>query len=195
MVTVAQARYLTVAETAKLVRRAIGSKFPGVKFSVRSSSYSGGASINISWTDGPRQPEVESIASGFAGADFDGMIDMAIHNESWLLPDGSAELASSPGTEGSRGTLPGFVSDAPHPNAELVRFSADYVFCNRHISNWNERQTEALAYIRAHCRCDGEPPSDRFGNDWVDNLARRMVHDFDTSETIEQTFDRVILNR
>lgn len=35
-------RYLSCAETAKLVRQALKEAFPGVKFGVRSSTYSGG---------------------------------------------------------------------------------------------------------------------------------------------------------
>lgn len=36
-------KYLSCAETAKLLRQALKESFPGVKFSVRSSVYSGGA--------------------------------------------------------------------------------------------------------------------------------------------------------
>ena len=46
-------RYLTAAETAKLIRKALKASFPGVKFSVRSKSYSMGASVNVSYIDGP----------------------------------------------------------------------------------------------------------------------------------------------
>ena len=45
--------YLSCAETAKLVRAALKKAFPGVKFSVKSSVYSMGASIRVGWTDGP----------------------------------------------------------------------------------------------------------------------------------------------
>jgi hypothetical protein len=68
-------KYLSCAETAKLVRKALGESFPGVKFSVRSSVYSGGASINVGWTDGPNNKQVEAVAGVFKGAYFDGMID------------------------------------------------------------------------------------------------------------------------
>ena len=44
----AQARDLSVAETAKVIRATLKPRFPGVRFSVRSKSYSGGASIDIS---------------------------------------------------------------------------------------------------------------------------------------------------
>jgi hypothetical protein len=39
--TYVRPRRLSVAETAKLVRAELKTTFPGVKFSVRSSSYSG----------------------------------------------------------------------------------------------------------------------------------------------------------
>lgn len=184
-------RYLTVTETATLVRQALKRNFPDTKFSVRSKSYSGGASISIFWTDGERAKTVEAVVKGFEGADFDGMIDLKINNESWLLPDGTACLAESPDTY--KGSITPYVSDAPHPNAELVSFGADYIFCNRHISDFDRREAEALTLIRERCHCEGIPPNDRFGDEWVNNLAHRMVWDFDPKETIDQTFERVVL--
>ena len=68
-------KYLTVAETAKIVRTALKQAFPATKFSVRSKSYSGGASIDISWTDGPTSAQVKKIADKLEGATFDGMTD------------------------------------------------------------------------------------------------------------------------
>ena len=69
------AQYLSCAETAKLVRAALKESFPGVKFSVKSSVYAGGASINVAYTDGPSASQVEGIAKAFQGAYFDGMTD------------------------------------------------------------------------------------------------------------------------
>lgn len=68
-------RYLTCAETAKLLRAALAESFPGVKFSVKSRTYSGGASIDIGWTDGPNADDVKTVSAAFEGAYFDGMID------------------------------------------------------------------------------------------------------------------------
>lgn len=68
-------QYLGVAATAKLVRQALKESFPGQKFSVRSSSYAGGASIDVSWQDGPNSRQVDSVLGQFEGAYFDGMID------------------------------------------------------------------------------------------------------------------------
>lgn len=42
-------RYLTLADTAALVRATLAREFPGTKFWVRSKSYSGGSSINVYW--------------------------------------------------------------------------------------------------------------------------------------------------
>ena len=68
-------KYFSCAETAKLVRQSLKEAFPGVKVSVRSSTYSGGASIDVSWTDGPNAVQVESITKGYKAAYFDGSID------------------------------------------------------------------------------------------------------------------------
>ena len=126
--------YLSAAETAKLVRAALKRGFAGVRFSVRSHTYAGGASIAVEWTDGPTAKVVEAVTEQFAGGRFDGMIDMKISLDHWLLPDGTATIARNPGTEGSKGTIPAERQDRPHPEARLVRFSADFIFCTRRHS-------------------------------------------------------------
>jgi hypothetical protein len=67
--------YLSCADTAKLVRQALKESFPGVKFSVKSSVYSGGASISVRYEDGPAAKLVEAVTGAFNGSYFDGMID------------------------------------------------------------------------------------------------------------------------
>lgn len=69
------AEYVSCAETAKLVRQCLKEAFPKVKFSVRSSVYSGGASINIGWTDGPNARQVDDLVGAFKGSYFDSSID------------------------------------------------------------------------------------------------------------------------
>ncbi len=68
-------QYLTCAATAKLVRKALKEAFPGVRFSVTSHVYSGGASITVKWTDGPNTKQVDAVTSCFEGSYFDGSID------------------------------------------------------------------------------------------------------------------------
>lgn len=93
-------KHVTCSETAKLIRQALKEAFKGVKFTVRSSSYSSGASINIGWTDGPNAAQVEAVAKRFSGAYFDGQQDYK--GCTFALLDG-----------------------------QVVRFGADFVFCNR----------------------------------------------------------------
>jgi hypothetical protein len=73
-------QYLSCAETAKLVRAALRESFPGVRFSVRSSVYSGGASITINYVNGPTYDAVKSVVAMFEGAYFDGMTDYQGYN-------------------------------------------------------------------------------------------------------------------
>ena len=58
-----------------MIRQSLKESFPGHKFSVRSSTYSGGASINVNWIDGPQTLAVEKIAKTFQGSYFDSSQD------------------------------------------------------------------------------------------------------------------------
>lgn len=129
-----ETKYLSCAETAKLIRTALKSAFPGIKFSVKSKTYSMGASISIHWTDGPCGIAVDAIAGQFSGASFDGSIDLKTSHTSWLSPDGTAIVAHDPGTVGSMGDRQPERNWMPHPDAIQVRFGADYVFTTRRHS-------------------------------------------------------------
>jgi hypothetical protein len=131
-------KYLNTKETAVLIRNALKKAFPGKKFSVRSEVYSGGSSINVTWTHGLPEKEVKSVAGQYSGAGFDGMIDYKYYTTSWLLPDGSTVFAQSEGTSDYRGYVPKkeFNKDEkPHPDAVLVHFGADFIFCRREVNN------------------------------------------------------------
>ncbi len=97
-------RYLTTAETAKLLRQELKRRFPATKFSVRSHVYAGGSSIDVGWTDGPTEQRVKSITAHYEGADFDGMIDLKTYR-----------------------------SAVPH-DGELVKMGADFIFTKRRLS-------------------------------------------------------------
>jgi len=51
--------------TAAKVRRALKAAFPGVKFTVTTSRYSMGSSVEIGWTDGPELAAVDAVAQRF----------------------------------------------------------------------------------------------------------------------------------
>lgn len=78
------AKYVSCADTAKLVRAALKENFPGQKFSVKSKTYSGGASITVHWMDGAPEKSVAAVVKAFEGASFDGMIDLKSYHKSEL---------------------------------------------------------------------------------------------------------------
>jgi hypothetical protein len=160
--------YESTADTAKRVRKALKHYFPTVKFSVRSKVYSGGASIDVRWTDGPRTCSVEQIAKHYEGADFDGMIDLKTTHSTTVVDAGG-----------------------PHE----VQFGADFVFCHREVSDEQALEEQARAIILERCRIDGTGNAARFGDIWVDDLARGMVRalDFEKGTSLEDTFREIVL--
>lgn len=190
--------HLSCAETAKLVRKALKLAFPGTKFSVRSSSYSMGASISVSWTDGPTQSAVNKVIGVYAGANFDGMIDLKTYNDHWLNPDGTVALAKA-GGQGS--THPEYLGDPPSPNARLVSFGADFVHGYRRTSDEHrevaKRQIAEFLGKPSYEACveNGRLPlsvfvdedgsvslsHDRHCGDWHDSIVNRIVHMTDYS--------------
>jgi hypothetical protein len=127
--------YVSVTDTAKEIRKALKHNFAGVKFSVRSKSYSGGASVNVSWTDGPREDAVNAVVKRYEGSTFDGMIDLkSYHTDIVSKEDGSTEV---------------------------VHWGADFVFTSRNMSTEVEAEiaeklakmgTEALYLINKEDR-------------------------------------------
>lgn len=98
-------RYMPVAEVAKHLRASLKATFPAATFSVRSSNYAGGASIRISWTDGPTAKRVDAIAKHYAGATFNGMEDIKEHKPAAMI------------------------------GGELVHSGADFIFAERQLSD------------------------------------------------------------
>lgn len=87
--TTTQTVYISVADTAKLVRKAIKTAYPTHKVSVRSHSYAGGASIDVTVPKDSTLTDtdianIETIARQFQGASFDGMIDLKSYHDSYL---------------------------------------------------------------------------------------------------------------
>ncbi len=78
-----ETKYLTCADTAKIVRNELKKAFSSTKFSVRSSTYSMGASIDVKWTNGPTETSVQKIVRQYEGASFDSSQDLKTYHSSF----------------------------------------------------------------------------------------------------------------
>lgn len=63
------------AIAAKNLRKLLKAKFPGVKFSVTISRFSGGNSMSVRWTDGPTSDAVSELSDLFRAGSFSGSDD------------------------------------------------------------------------------------------------------------------------
>ena len=100
---------ISCADTAKLLRSALKAQFPNDKFSVRSDTYAGGASIRVRWVDGSYVADVEKIAKRYEGATFDGMQDLKEYQSDLVYFEGESVPT-------------------------LVRYGSDFVFTDRDLS-------------------------------------------------------------
>jgi len=77
---------------AKNIRAELARTFPGVKFSVKGRSFSGGDDINVSWTDGPTSKQVDAIIDKYSAGIFDGSDDSYTYSHSaWIEAFGDAK--------------------------------------------------------------------------------------------------------
>lgn len=79
---------LDCAEIAKRLRRELKAAFPGTTFSVRSRRYSGGSSVDVHWTDGPRTKPVQALCDRYAFRHFDGSDDSTHFSSEMVVRDG-----------------------------------------------------------------------------------------------------------
>ena len=78
-----QIKQLTSAALcAKEIRKILKENFPTTKFRVRSSNFSMGDSVDVSWTDGPTNKKVNELIGHFQYGHFDGMTDMYEYSNS-----------------------------------------------------------------------------------------------------------------
>jgi hypothetical protein len=73
--------YVDAADVARIIRKRLKAAFPGTKFSVTTSKYAGGASCRATWVDGPTTRDADAVIGCYAGATFDGMIDLKSYRD------------------------------------------------------------------------------------------------------------------
>ncbi len=140
---------------------------------------------------------MEPIAKRYQGGGFDGMIDLKYSLNHYLRPDGETFVLHDPGTEGSGGMHSaednrGLAPLMP-PDVELVHFGADFIFCQRSVSNFEAKVVDAIKWLNQHCHIIGDsrnPKTDMFGNRTVEDYARNMAWDWVEGEDWEANFKR-----
>ena len=81
---------------AKNIRIELKAAFPGVKFSVKSSRFSMGDSIDVSWIDGPNAAQVDAIIDRYQAGSFNGMEDLYEYSrDAWKDAFGDAKYVHS----------------------------------------------------------------------------------------------------
>lgn len=132
---------MSAVEGAKLLRTTLKQTFPGTKFSVVLSRGTAYGYCDVSYKDGPAYEEVNSIADGFEGKGFDGMIDMAYRKNTSYCPEHGARFAGTDGTSGSHGVVSatGITELGEHAvlcceKAALVDFGLRGVMVTRELS-------------------------------------------------------------
>lgn len=56
---------MDITQVAKEIRSILKANFPGTKFSVKSSRFSMGESVDATWTDGPTRSQVDALIGGY----------------------------------------------------------------------------------------------------------------------------------
>jgi hypothetical protein len=85
--------YNNPTEAAKGIRSELKAAFPGTKFSVRTSYFSMGNSIDISWDFGPTCAAVDAIVKKYQYGRFDSMTDCSSSEDTLVsLADGSVKV-------------------------------------------------------------------------------------------------------
>jgi hypothetical protein len=91
------------ARASANIKRELSQAFPGIAFSVRSDSFSGGDSVDVHWENGPTTKEVEAITSKYQEGSFDGMQDLYEYDHSPMAKAVSTWLGSAKYVQESRG--------------------------------------------------------------------------------------------
>lgn len=133
--------YHTLA--AKNIRTELKREFPGVKFSVRSSSFSMGNDVNVSWTDGPTTEEVEGVTGKYQQGVFNGMEDIYEYGRSVFTEifGGSKYVMESRTTTVEKKRL--IVDELGYPEIEIDKWGC---IQDRDVSDMVSRELQSRSF-------------------------------------------------
>lgn len=64
------------AKTAQAIRQELKKAFPQTQFKVTSDSFAGGDSVDVRWTNGPSEAQIQRLIGKYQYGHFDGMQDL-----------------------------------------------------------------------------------------------------------------------
>lgn len=70
-------RYISLTDTANMIRADLKAAYPDVKFSVRTRRFANGTAADITWVDGPTTIQVGHLVGKYEASTFDAMIDLS----------------------------------------------------------------------------------------------------------------------
>jgi hypothetical protein len=82
-------------DVAALLRKELRTAFPGVRFSVRCSTGTASAWINVTYDDGPTHQQVQAITGRFEGRSFNGQTDSYDDHGSLLVAGDGDEMPTA----------------------------------------------------------------------------------------------------
>lgn len=71
-------KYIPATEVAKLIRKDLKAAFPGISFKVTTKSAS---TVNVFWTDGPSDTQVNKVIGKYSGAKYDFVLDLQVYTK------------------------------------------------------------------------------------------------------------------
>ena len=74
------------AQASQRIKNILKKEYPDIKFSVKSSNYANGSSVNVSWSDGIPEKELDAFLNQFQYGHFDGMIDLYKYSNTKDMP-------------------------------------------------------------------------------------------------------------
>lgn len=112
------------AGSAAAIKAELQTAFPGVKFSVKSDSYSMGDSVHIGWEDGPTCKQVDELTCKYQYGSFNSMEDMYEHTNSREdIPQTKYVSSSRTQSETVKALLPTF----------------ETIFCGTDSTDWHNK--------------------------------------------------------
>jgi hypothetical protein len=136
------------ALAAANIKKELATSFPGIKFSVRSKSFSMGNSVDVSWELGPTSKEVDAILDKYVEGRFDGMTDYYEYGRDEATRAFQVKNGSSKYVHGSRSMPDGLYEQICRDVAQWLGVEYTSQWTTRPNDSMNVGEYASRAYSR-----------------------------------------------